>query len=1314
MIRSILSWGLVLWLLALGRAHAQAPLLYLPWDGSPQAAISAGQAGPRSSDSGFSYGPGVRGTSIDLQSDLRWAAAGCFDARRGTVAVWVRPAWRGNDPTSHYLFCIYGSPKLKEPWLANRFSLWAAGSHLTFMVYGAEPNEQFAIRTPIQDWEPGKWHHVAATWENVNSKKADAALCLYVDGRLAAERSGVRLDIGPMSDVFDIGRDSDLSPGHANAQLDEFYIYGRALTAAEIRRAVELASDGVPPATVPASPGSWRADWWNDAWPLRCRVRLPEDAPARSSGNRVPLRLRRDFQADLAALGIFGQVIPESIRVVPCNPQTGACGRGAEPLPMVVEPDAIAWQMPGGALPGKRPDFHVYFDAAELDTSIPLYVRAGGRAWKPPAAAALAVPDYARDSYGSAWDFDKGDFEGIDAWGNKPEYVRNRRVKGGVLSMDVKQDPYFIWGDMWSSGQKTNRKVSIDLKKYPILKMRIRQSCPSAPWKLYGRAGSPDLMAYEFRVTGTGWQAVRIDLVEEAHWSGVLDAFRINTTYGIADAHIEIDWISLTNEVLANHDPVEVLGRASTTVQRLVVETERRRAECGSHQAVTVRAQDRQGAPIGAQPVTVRLAAAGDGRLTARSPYRTLALSPTVCRGLTDAQGRLQVELISSGRMGREADIIEAAADFSPVRSERVAVDMYPGPPHHYEISPSRATCLKTSQFPLPFRVQVADAHGNPVAAEGRRVTLSVPPEATVQPPMVVTDAAGLAAAALRIDPARRWVYSIAARDTLGLSGVSGKITVALEGDRPGSIRLLPNGYFATADGRPFVPLGGFYANWVQLETADGEWATLKSFTDTSDKEKRRWMKFLHDSGATVMRFMLRTHRAGGMEPMDLGGRVNQSLLAEAMRYLDLAREFDLKFQLVLHEDYGKPVYVDREALEHFTLPAFAGEDRTRLPPEQARFIRDRRLAAPVAAKYTDPDAIACQDRYVRELIPALRANPQVFAYELENEMVDCPASWAQHAIETIRNVDKATPVCVSHGGGGLSTADPLWWHRRTPIGLYNYHLYPQGGTTAADLDYGAAVDVLSRYGRMSGPSMLGESSGDQFRLHPNVQTRRWVMRDIIWMALTKGSPGVFFWNARGPEVREFKLARDAMAQLDLATFRRARPAVGIDVRHAIDNDKWFRTVAGTRVYVMMGRYAQHYLSEGVDFDFTFEPEKYEKSSTLAQFAPPEPPRRCFRFGKGWQLSYLARKDWGEALVYVRNFAGIEPWTCEMDHSPWTQYLRTRRRAPLHLALDLPAGSYRATIYDLDRQRSITRDVDPSGSIDLGTTDHDFAIVLKN
>ena len=345
--------------------------------------------------------------------------------------------------------------------------------------------------------------------------------------------------------------------------------------------------------------------------------------------------------------------------------------------------------------------------------------------------------------------------------------------------------------------------------------------------------------------------------------------------------------------------------------------------------------------------------------------------------------------------------------------------------------------------------------------------------------------------------------------------------------------------------------------------------------------------------------------------------------------------------------------------------------------------------------------------------MPILRNTPQVFAYELENEMVECPAAWANHAIATIRSADPTTPVCVSHGGGGLHTADPLWWHRNTTIDFYTYHLYPHSNATSATLDYGAAVDVLTRYGRMCGPCFMGESSGDQFSRHPDATLRRWVMRDIIWMALASGNPGVFFWNARGAEVREFKLARRAMARLDLTTFRRAKPEIGIDVSHPLDDDKWFRTPEGRRAYAMMGRYAQHYLSQGVDFDFTVRPAAYAKRCDLKSFAPPAPTRRRFAIGAGWQLKALPRHDWAEALVYVRNFAGIEPWDYKHHRGGvWRQFLRTRRPAPLRIVLALPDGRYRLHIYDLDAQTEQTRTVSADAVLDLGTTDHDFAFIF--
>lgn len=1295
---------------AAATAQDQLPLLYLPLDGTLRAASTGGLAIPQQADSQLPFRPGMRASCVGLTGDLRWKTAGCFQTSAGTVAFWLRPAWPGTDATSHALFTLYGGPKVKQPWLTNRFSLTAAKGKLQFTIYGAKADQRMMLDGDLHAWQAREWHHVAVTWSGINSGESTAVCRLYLDGRLVAEKHDLRLDIGPVAELLDIGRDSDHSPDYAQADYDEFYIYGRPLTEAEIGRAVALSKTGGQPPLAELPAGKQHADWWNDAWPLRCRVRIQ---PRESHQARTAFRLPIEMQQDLHSLGIRGEIDPASVRVVPCDPQTGKSVAGARPLPVAIETNSILWQMPQPATGAVR-EVCVYFGIAELEARIPLFVQSQRYAWPASETTKFSIPDYATDTYGQSWDFDRdGDFAGIDTWGNRPEFLRNRQVRNGVLSFDVTEDPYFIWGNMWSDSGRTHRPVAIDLKQYPLLMMRVRQSCSTAQWELYGRNDSPALLNHKFQVDGTGWQVIRIDLAREARWAGVLKAFRIDPTSHLANAHLEIDWIRLTNESLVARQPTEVWPAAQHPVASLDVKVEHVQATCGSQQTVSVRALDSAARPIAGQPLTVHLTSNRDGHLDAVHGRPSLAIGTTARRGITDREGTIRVTLVNSQRAGAAADVLRAKADFAAVESARVSVATVAGPPHHYQIQPAHPATIGESRFPLPIRVQLVDEYGNPVSVAGRGVKLTVNQGARLEPSEVTTDAKGLAQTTLHANADQAWVFTIEGKDSADLAVHPATFGLALEKPRRGPIRLLPNGYFAGDDNRPFVPLGGFYANWIQLETPNGEWNTVKSFTETNDEQKCRWMKFLHDNGTTAMRLMLRTHHRTGTEPMDIGGRVNQALLAEVLHYMDLARQFDLQFQVVVHEDYTKPMYFNENHLRLFSLPAFANEDLDRLPPEQARFLRDRRLISPIAAKYTDPDVLACQDRYVRELIPALRCCPQVFSYELENEMVACPASWARHAIETLRSVDPTRPVCVSHGGGGLLTADPLWWHRNTPIDYYTYHLYPHGRKSGPDVDYGAWVDVLTRYGRMCGPSFMGESAGDEFYVHPDVDTRRRVMRDIIWFALTNGNPGVFFWNARGAEVREFRLARQAMAQLDLPNFRRAKPKIGIDVRHPLADDVWFRTPEGNTAHALMGRYTQHYLSAGMDFDFTTQPEKYAQQGSLAAFAPPEPQERLFELPAGWQSSYLAREDLGEILIYVRNFAGLETWNYEHSHHVRPIMLRQSRPAPLQLRWKLPGQAYRLTLYDLEKQTVQSRDVHPNDVLDQGTTSHDFALVLQ-
>ena len=1296
--------------------RAESPLLYLPFDGNQQPAIQSAQAASTAPESGpaLPFVPGRRGQAVTLNADCRLPSAGNLSREAGTVAFWIRPHWAGSDTTSRTLFCVYGHNRLPEPWLHNRWSLTTQGGRLTGVLYGATSGEPLTVAADIGTWSEGAWHHVALTWQGLNSGKPDGQLCLFVDGVQAQRQDGFQLAVGEISDVLDVGRDSDASPDYAEADLDELYVYGRALSAAEIQRAITFADQPeTPAATPPSAASACGPDWWNGAWRFRCpvQVRLPADATAPYPAVRLPLNLN----ADLTRLGLHSIPDSASLRLLPTDPATGALLPETAPLSTRLDGDTLVWTLPETARPGSVFSAWLYAGVSDLDTSVPLYARARLSAWgaAPPSLAAATV-DYATAAYGDAWDFNEGDLEEIDQWGNKPEFVRNRVVKDGVLGLDVSTDPWFVWGDMWGQVQTSRRPLAVDLRHYPILRLRVRQSCPAAQWELYARVGtSTDLLHYDFRVSGTDRQTLRIDLVKDAGWGGTLSAFRIDPTSEVAAAHVEIDEVLLTNEIMATRGVLECLGPAGAVPPpRLQLAAEKPAVTAGTTQTITVRALDAQGQGLVGWPLILTLTSASDGRLTAGTTGPSLEVSPTVRRAISGPDGSATVTLVGGRLAGKASERLTVAAAVSPATAS-LSLDTITGPPHHYRVSPDQPLRLRAADLPLNLTAQIEDEAGNALPVPGRTLSFRAPKGVSFEPPQALTDAHGAAPVKLSLDPAQCWMWRLEVEDNEGLRGASAPITYLPDGPRSDSIHVLPNGYFADAAGRPFVPLGGFYANWVQSATPDGEWGSLQSFTDTTDEQKRDWMRFLADSGVTAMRFMLRTHRREGMEPMDIGGRVNPELFAEAVRYLDLSREFKLRFQLVVHEDYAKPVYVNRDALERYALPRYTPAQLAALPAHQRRFLVDRTVLLPAGLRYTDPDAIACQDQYARELAQALLGNPQVFSYELENEMVNCPAAWVNHAIETLHSVDPDVLVGMSHGGGGLHTGDPLYWQRQAKLGYYNYHLYP-AGTTTPDLDYGALADVLTRYGRLAGGCFMGESAGDEFSHHPDREVRRWVMRDLIWMALTNGNPGVFFWNARGAEVREFRLAREAMGLLDLATFRRLRPEIGIEVTHPLDHDQYYRTPQGGKDAAMMGRYANHYLALGVDTDFAVEPAAYAKTCTLADFAPPEPAARPFQTGPGWQLKFLARDDWREVLVYIRNLAAVKPWEVQEPRRSWKIFLRTRQSVPLSLGLDLPPGApFEARLYDLDQETSRTLTLQPTSTLDLGANEHDWALVLR-
>jgi len=1305
----VLTMGLVVMSLVMQPDGAPDGLVaYLPFDGTAEVALGtpAGTAA-RATSEGHRFAPGRRGGALQLVSDCRYDIGHSFPTAEGTFAAWVKPEWPAEDAEPHYLLCLYGAPSLESSWARNRWTVMLQGGRVTFNVYRGEPNQPAGVSAEIPGWLDGQWHHIAATWARISSGADDATLRLYLDGAPAAEATGLRIDVGETSTVLDIGRDSDASPDYGQALIDDVFIYGRALSPEEIAAGVAAPEPPMPvsPATAMAPEG-----WAVPDLPFRALIEAPAQKAERTD---VLLYTALDLTGYLRDMGLPGLPRYDSARL--------SDAAGGREVPVDIAEAMASWTLVGRWPAGEARRYQLYFGVAAYAYVAPLVVAGPPTGGPPGPSRAKVLPDYATLTYGDAWDFDEGDLEDIDGFGDKPAFIRDVRVEDGALHASVTQDPYIIWGTMWGPEDKGHRRVRIDVSEFSLLEMRVRQSVPSAVWSTMGRvAGSDSLLRHDIVVSGTEWQTVRADLRRDARWVGPLSALRIDLTND-ADADVAIDYVRLLRAARADVVTVETLGRPSSPVARVALSAAQPRPVAGSEQEVIARAEDAAGQPVSGAPVRMWLSPAAGGSLVGTAAPGVL-LAGGARRMVTGEDGTVRLRY-TAGQRARTAVELHAAAEFPEVAAPVVEAETQAGPAVRYIVGEPGVTIVHEAATPLAVRAFAADACGNPVAVPDRKLTWEVEDGALADAQQTTNQ--GAASAQLVPDMGRRWVYRVRVRDAAGLEGLSDAICILPKGAPDEKVTLAGNGRF-TAGGRAFTPLGGFYAVWVPQIPPEGEeeGRRIRAFTDATEEEMAHWFAYLKSQGVNALRMMLRTHGPDGTEAMDIGGRVNRKLFAKVLRMLDIARQSGLRFMLTLHDDYDKPVYCNERHLRNFALPAFAGEDLDALPPYQRRFIRDIDLLSP-PERYTDPDAIACQDQYEREIVGYLKDNPCLFSWEMENEMVDCPAAWVDHAVSVIREVDPVTPVCVSHGGGGVLTADPAFW-TRTSVDFYTYHLYPRG-TTTPDMDYGVDVDVLARYGRMAGPCFLGESSGDEFSQYPvgpspqpspggrgglvdRDDDRRYIMRDIIWFSLVNGNPGCFFWNARGKEIEEFRLARTVLDEIDWTAWARKQPSVAVLVPHTLQDDKYFRSPEGQASLAMMGRYAQHFLTAGVDFDFALEPDGYAQTCGLAEFSPPQAAPVPIAISPGFQIASTTRADGKAGLAYVRCYAGTRAWSPDQGTQ---MYLRNREAAPLSIRLALPVDSADLQVWDLDTREMRRLSPRGDGTVDLGTTDHDFALLWR-
>lgn len=178
------------------------------------------------------------------EDELTFPAAGnfpyCEAGFDGTISLWLK-----GDPDAdlHPEFPV-------DPFHISRHP--ADGSYYLDLTkpndwrYGSPRKLRFGFYddSPAQDmfknghlivvgelgWDDGQWHHIAATWRNSNSGKANGEAAVYIDGRLRGTMSGYEHRLTWNIDELRIG----LGQRYVGAICD-FSIYDAALTVEQIR-----------------------------------------------------------------------------------------------------------------------------------------------------------------------------------------------------------------------------------------------------------------------------------------------------------------------------------------------------------------------------------------------------------------------------------------------------------------------------------------------------------------------------------------------------------------------------------------------------------------------------------------------------------------------------------------------------------------------------------------------------------------------------------------------------------------------------------------------------------------------------------------------------------------------------------------------------------------------------------------------------------------------------------------------------------------------------------------------------------------------
>ncbi len=207
-------------------------LFFAPFEGSLDGRV-AGGAPEAMTTSEVTLVEGVRGQAAQIAADavLEYAFDGNALPDQGTVMLWFRPQWPADDGQFHYLF--RASTGNYEGKALNAVQLYKYGRWARLMFYtsngektGPQQGRTMAYRNDM-DWEPGTWHHVAATW---SSSLTSTEMYLYFDGERIAAGGGQIFVPDEPAETFRIGEETETAP----TEIDDLMVFRRPLLEREI------------------------------------------------------------------------------------------------------------------------------------------------------------------------------------------------------------------------------------------------------------------------------------------------------------------------------------------------------------------------------------------------------------------------------------------------------------------------------------------------------------------------------------------------------------------------------------------------------------------------------------------------------------------------------------------------------------------------------------------------------------------------------------------------------------------------------------------------------------------------------------------------------------------------------------------------------------------------------------------------------------------------------------------------------------------------------------------------------------------------